>query len=156
MLYELWGGVQNGSKIRHHNRFKNWAGQWPVQIETIHGGFNIEVNVSQIARGLNVDRRTANKHINGFQRSRTRVRNNCITPYYDTDKESSGDSSPRKGAILATNINLSGWDSVSYDAAVANAMLDRGLHHSHAITINGASYRARDCLKPQNERKEQT
>ena len=60
----------------------------------------------------------------------------------------------RKSTILTTNINFSEWDSVFYDAVVANAILDRVLHHSHVITINGASYRVRDYLKPQTERKE--
>ena len=55
----------------------------------------LKINVSQIARELNVDRRTANKYINGFQKSKTRVRDNCITPYYDTIKELLDDCNPQ-------------------------------------------------------------
>ena len=47
----------------------------------------------------------------------------------------------KKSTILTTNINFSNWDSVFYDAVVANAILDRVLHHSHVISINGCSYR---------------
>ena len=52
----------------------------------------------------------------------------------------------KKSTILTTNINFSNWDSVFYDAVVANAILDRVLHHSHVISINGCSYRVRDYI----------
>lgn len=42
----------------------------------------------------------------------------------------------KKSTILTTNINFTDWDSVFYDAVVANAILDRVLHHSHVVTIN--------------------
>ncbi|SFB36801.1 IstB-like ATP binding protein [Acetitomaculum ruminis DSM 5522] len=45
------------------------------------------------------------------------------------------------------NINFSDWDSIFYDAIVANAILDRILHHSKVITINGRSYRIKDYVK---------
>ena len=51
-----------------------------------------------------------------------------------------------KSTILTTNINFSNWDSVFYDAVVANAILDRVLHHSHVISINGRSYRVKDYI----------
>jgi DNA replication protein DnaC len=57
----------------------------------------------------------------------------------------------RKSTILTTNINFSDWDSVFYDAVVANAILDRVLHHSSVITINGASYRVKDYIKLQGQ-----
>ncbi|WP_330392081.1 ATP-binding protein [Acetitomaculum ruminis] len=53
----------------------------------------------------------------------------------------------RKSTILTTNINFSDWDSIFYDAIVANAILDRILHHSKVITINGRSYRIKDYVK---------
>ena len=52
----------------------------------------------------------------------------------------------KKSTILTTNINFSSWDSVFYDAVVANAILDRVLHHSHVISINGRSYRVKDYI----------
>ena len=52
----------------------------------------------------------------------------------------------KKSTILTTNINFSDWDSVFYDAVVANAILDRVLHHSHVISINGRSYRVKEYI----------
>lgn len=52
----------------------------------------------------------------------------------------------KKSTILTTNINFSDWDSIFYDAVVANAILDRILHHAHVITITGQSYRLKDYI----------
>jgi insertion sequence IS232 putative ATP-binding protein len=52
----------------------------------------------------------------------------------------------KKSTILTTNINFSDWDSVFYDAVVANAILDRVLHHSNVLSINGRSYRVKDYI----------
>lgn len=48
---------------------------------------NLKINVSQIARELGADRRTVNKYLNGFKKSRHRVSENCLTPYMDTIRE---------------------------------------------------------------------
>ena len=56
----------------------------------------------------------------------------------------------KKSTILTTNINFSDWDSVFYDAVVANAILDRVLHHAHVITISGRSYRLKDHIRADN------
>ena len=56
----------------------------------------------------------------------------------------------KKSTILTTNINFSDWDSVFYDAVVANAILDRMLHHAHVITISGRSYRLKDHVRTEN------
>jgi len=53
----------------------------------------------------------------------------------------------KKSTILTTNINFSNWDEVFYDAIIANAILDRILHHAHVVSINGKSYRIKDHLK---------
>ncbi|WP_022750445.1 IS21-like element helper ATPase IstB [Lachnobacterium bovis] len=53
----------------------------------------------------------------------------------------------KKSTILTTNINFNDWDNIFYDAVVANAILDRILHHSKVITINGRSYRVKDYIK---------
>ncbi len=52
----------------------------------------------------------------------------------------------KKSTILTTNINFNDWDSIFNDAVVANAILDRVLHHSKVITINGRSYRVKDYV----------
>lgn len=54
----------------------------------------------------------------------------------------------KKSTILTTNINFNDWDSIFNDAVVANAILDRVLHHSKVITINGRSYRVKDYIQP--------
>ena len=54
----------------------------------------------------------------------------------------------KKSTILTTNINFNDWDSIFNDAIVANAILDRILHHSKVITINGRSYRVKDYIQP--------
>lgn len=46
----------------------------------------LKVNKSQIGRELGVDRRTVDKYINGFEKSKTRKCDNCITPYYNIIK----------------------------------------------------------------------
>ena len=53
----------------------------------------------------------------------------------------------KKSTILTTNMNFNEWDGVFYDAVVANAIMDRVLHHSHVIPISGKSYRLKDHLQ---------
>ena len=54
----------------------------------------------------------------------------------------------KKSTIITTNINFNSWDDIFYDAVVANAILNRILHHSHVISISGKSYRLKDHMKP--------
>ena len=67
-----------------------------LQIESVHDLHKLKpfmeegvlkVNKSQIGRELGVDRRTVDKYINGFEKSRKRKCDNCITPYYDIIKD---------------------------------------------------------------------
>jgi DNA replication protein DnaC len=53
----------------------------------------------------------------------------------------------KKSTILTTNMNFNEWDGIFFDAVVANAILDRVLHHSHVVTISGKSYRLKDHMK---------
>lgn len=46
--------------------------------------------------------------------------------------------------IITTNQPFSKWDEVFADATLANAILDRLLHHSHVIKMVGPSYRTKD------------
>ena len=55
----------------------------------------LKINKSQIARELNVDRRTVDKYINGYQKPTTRKSSNCITPFYDIIAELLSDSNPQ-------------------------------------------------------------
>ena len=53
----------------------------------------------------------------------------------------------KKSIILTTNINFGDWDNVFYDAVVADAILNRVLHHSHVVSITGDSYRLKDIIQ---------
>jgi DNA replication protein DnaC len=48
--------------------------------------------------------------------------------------------------IITTNQPFSKWAEVFSDSTLANAILDRLLHHSHIIKITGPSYRLKDKL----------
>ena len=50
----------------------------------------------------------------------------------------------KRSTIITTNINFSNWDKVFKDATIANAILDRILHHSHVVNITGKSYRLKN------------
>jgi len=48
--------------------------------------------------------------------------------------------------IITSNKAFTEWGNVLGDDILATAILDRLLHHCHAITINGPSYRLKDRL----------
>ena len=52
-----------------------------------------------------------------------------------------------KSTIVTTNMPFSRWGEVFSDNTLANAMLDRLLHHSHVINIKGNSYRIKDKIE---------
>lgn len=52
----------------------------------------------------------------------------------------------QKSAIITTNKTLSKWGEIFGDPVIANAILDRLLHHSHIVSIIGPSYRVKDVL----------
>ena len=49
--------------------------------------------------------------------------------------------------IITTNTNFSKWSEIFGSPTIANAILDRLLHHSHIISIKGPSYRIRSKLQ---------
>lgn len=53
----------------------------------------------------------------------------------------------KKSTIVSTNINFSDWENIFYDVRIANAILDRILHHCSIIQILGDSYRLKDIVK---------
>ncbi|HBG7265061.1 TPA: IS21-like element helper ATPase IstB [Clostridioides difficile] len=52
-----------------------------------------------------------------------------------------------KSIIITTNVPFSKWGESLNDSVIANAILDRLLHHSHVIQIDGPSYRTKDIMK---------
>ena len=52
----------------------------------------------------------------------------------------------KNSTIITTNIPFSRWGELFGDNMIANAILDRLLHHSHVISITGKSYRTKDIL----------
>ena len=51
-----------------------------------------------------------------------------------------------KSTIITTNINFGEWDDIFGDPVIANAIVDRILHHAKVISISGKSYRLKDHL----------
>ena len=56
--------------------------------------------------------------------------------------------------IITTNINFSQWNDVLGDPVIANAIVDRILHHSTVITIKGKSYRLKNMYEASNTESE--
>lgn len=57
---------------------------------------NMKINKSKLARDLNVDRRTIDKYLNGYQPNNTRKRKSKIDDYYDVIKLLLSDETPQK------------------------------------------------------------
>ncbi|OEH85569.1 hypothetical protein BHU72_15035 [Desulfuribacillus stibiiarsenatis] len=56
----------------------------------------------------------------------------------------------KKSTILTTNVGFKSWDEVFQDPKIANAILDRVLHHATVVNIIGDSYRIKDHLERDN------
>lgn len=59
----------------------------------------------------------------------------------------------KKSTIITTNKPFSKWGEVFNDNMLANAILDRLIHHSQIVKITGPSYRIKDKLKNLEEEK---
>lgn len=57
----------------------------------------------------------------------------------------------KRSTILTTNVNFKQWDQVFQDPKLANAILDRILHHSTVVPIVGDSYRLNNHLEKENQ-----
>ncbi len=57
----------------------------------------------------------------------------------------------KRSTILTTNINFNSWDDIFYDPVIANAILDRILHHAHVVNITGKSYRLKAYMSEDEE-----
>lgn len=49
--------------------------------------------------------------------------------------------------IITTNIPFEKWNDIFSDSILTSAVLDRIVHHSHIIKINGLSYRSKNLKK---------
>ena len=49
--------------------------------------------------------------------------------------------------IITTNSPFSKWSEIFQEPVLTNALLDRLLHHSSVININGPSYRLKDQIQ---------
>lgn len=58
----------------------------------------------------------------------------------------------KKSTIFTTNINFNLWNEVFEDPKIANAILDRILHHSNVVKITGKSYRLRSHLPRESDK----
>lgn len=56
----------------------------------------------------------------------------------------------KNSTIVTTNKPLSRWGEIFGDPVLANAILDRLLHHSNVINIVGKSYRTKDIIDDDN------
>lgn len=57
----------------------------------------------------------------------------------------------KRSTILTTNVNFKAWDEVFQEPKLANAILDRILHHAKVVTMVGNSYRLKDHFPQENE-----
>lgn len=53
----------------------------------------------------------------------------------------------KKSTILTTNSNFKSWGEIFQDPKIANAILDRVLHHATVVNIVGDSYRIKDHIQ---------
>lgn len=79
--------------------------------------------------------------------------------YVPIDKEGSqllfrviSDSYENKSLILTTNIEFSKWGSLFTNIQMAEAMIDRLVHHGHLLIFEGPSYRMEHALMRQDGR----
>ena len=58
----------------------------------------------------------------------------------------------KHSTIITTNQSFNKWGEVFNDSIIANAILDRLLHHSSVINIKGTSYRIKDKIVESDSR----
>ncbi|TQR26870.1 transposase, partial [Lysinibacillus sphaericus] len=57
----------------------------------------------------------------------------------------------KRSTIFTTNVNFKSWDEIFPEPKLANAILDRILHHASVVTIVGDSYRLKHHLTSESE-----
>ena len=69
-----------------------------------------------------------------------------VIKYLENDKSFFEADKEKRPIILTTNQPLSKWGDVFGDYTLANAIIDRLVHHSYIIKITGQSYRIKGKL----------
>jgi DNA replication protein DnaC len=54
----------------------------------------------------------------------------------------------KRSIVLTTNLVFSEWPTIFPNAACTTALIDRLVHHSEIVSIEGKSYRAREAASP--------
>lgn len=57
----------------------------------------------------------------------------------------------KKSTIFTTNASFKSWGEIFQDPRLANAILDRILHHATVVNIVGDSYRLKDHIQTENK-----
>ena len=57
----------------------------------------------------------------------------------------------KKSTIITTNASFKTWGDIFQDPKIANAILDRVLHHATVVNIIGPSYRLKDHFEKEKE-----
>lgn len=57
----------------------------------------------------------------------------------------------KKSTIFTTNSNFKSWSEIFQDPKIANAILDRVLHHASVVNIVGDSYRLKNHIQKDNK-----
>jgi len=61
----------------------------------------------------------------------------------------------KSSTIITSNKSFHEWSELFHDAVIVTAILDRLLHHSCVINIKGNSYRLKDKLKKEADKKDE-
>src|SRR5690625_6806940 len=67
-----------------------------TKLKILMESLNMKINKSQLARDLDVDRRTIDNYLNGYTPSKTRNRKSKIDDYYEVIKLLLSDKTPQK------------------------------------------------------------
>ena len=59
----------------------------------------------------------------------------------------------RKSVVITSNLAFADWPTIFPNAACTTALIDRLVHHSEIISIEGESYRKREATQAHSERR---
>lgn len=87
MIYELEGGLMMILNNQIITNIQIHSVKDLYKLKPLMEDSTLKINKSQIARELAIDRRTVDKYIHGYQKTKTRNSVDCIAPYYDIIRE---------------------------------------------------------------------